>query len=97
MIFDFLFCLGLVWILRFGSILNKPRNFLKRNKILKELLNCSLCLGFWAGVLLSVLYYKSSSYSGLHILMMPFASAGVCWFFDSLLAFFQLNTPPESK
>lgn len=42
--------IGLVLILKYGSILDKPRNFLTKWKFFKQLFDCGLCLGFWCGV-----------------------------------------------
>jgi hypothetical protein len=45
------FCLiGLCFILKYGAILNWPRNFLTRWKFFELLFDCGLCLGFWCGV-----------------------------------------------
>ena len=43
--------IGLTFILKYGFILNVPRNWLKGKSVyLKELLSCSQCLGFWSGL-----------------------------------------------
>lgn len=77
-------CFGLTEILMFGSILNKPRNIIIRNKFFKELLECSLCTGFWSGIILgSVNYFFGGALQGIFITGL--ASAGFCFFFDSLL------------
>jgi len=72
---DILACIGLHWIIKYGTIFNKPRNKLKKIKILNELLNCSLCLGFWCGVVIGL--YTSN-------LLLPLTSAGACWFVDNI-------------
>jgi len=78
-------CLGIVWIIKDSYILEKPRNKLKlKSKFLKELLNCSLCIGFWVGVLLSFFEYFHLGIEG-NIFYNPFASSAFCWFFDSVL------------
>jgi len=93
MIFNFCVALGLLWILRFGSILNKPRNLLTSiHPSIKELFNCSLCLGFWIGVLLSCTNLHYGKFSELEAIMFPFACSGVCWFIDSLLALIQFTS-----
>lgn len=73
---ELLACVGLHWILKYGSILNVPRNLLTKINLLKQLLNCSLCLGFWCGVIVYIVEPQ-------HI-MLPFASAACCWFADNL-------------
>lgn len=44
---------GLCHILMYGTILNKPRKWLtSRYKFFNELFKCSLCTGFWSGLIL---------------------------------------------
>jgi len=44
----------LTLILKYGSILEKPRAFLvRRGMFFKDLFACSLCLGFWGGAAIS--------------------------------------------
>lgn len=47
-------CVGLCYILKYGSILNKVRTFLTRSSLIKELFACSLCLGFWSGAIVGL-------------------------------------------
>jgi hypothetical protein len=65
-----------MYILKYGTILNVPRNIVCKVNILKELFSCSLCLGFWCGV---IVYLITRSY-----ILLPLASAGACWFMDNL-------------
>ena len=52
MIGTLLGCAGLVFILRYGSILEGPRVWLaRRSSFFADLLGCTLCLGFWVGSL----------------------------------------------
>lgn len=82
--------LGLMWILKHGSIFNKPRSFVtKRSKILKELFNCSLCLGFWSGVVIAFFSYKYIAPEPI-LFIFPFASSALSWLLDSLLDLIQL-------
>jgi hypothetical protein len=91
MILELIASIGLMWALKHGGILNRPRSFLtKRSAILKELFNCSLCLGFWSGVLISIFCYNYTGYNYL-LLIFPFASSALSWFFDSLLDLIQLS------
>jgi hypothetical protein len=81
-----------VWILKYGTILNTPRNFLSsKSKTLKELLSCSLCLGFWVGVLFGYLEYHLNGMNPLYVLYLAFSSAAVCWFFDILFELITLS------
>ncbi len=78
-------CMGLVWILKDSYILDKPRKYLKsKAKWLDKLLSCSMCLGFWVGVLLSLFQFfilKDSS----NIYYYPLASSAFCFFVDVLM------------
>jgi hypothetical protein len=82
-------CVGLMWLLRFGSILRRPRDFLKKKSpLITELLSCSLCTGFWTGLIIGLVLYFLKDNSIVYFLF-PFASSGLCWFFDSLLDLIQ--------
>ena len=58
MLIELLACVGLHWILKYGTILNFPRKWVYKVPIFKELFKCSLCLGFWCG--LGVAIYNST-------------------------------------
>jgi hypothetical protein len=87
-------CIGLMCILKYGSILNIPRNFLtKRSAVLLDLFSCSLCLGFWCGVVIGLAALLHPPFAPLvpplFYYLLPFISAASCWFFDSLLRVIQ--------
>lgn len=50
--------------------------------VLKEGLECSLCLGFWAGVGITAAFYSNTGVLLWHI---PFMTSGFCWLFDSIV------------
>ena len=75
--FDIFACIGLHWIIKYGSILNIPRDLICKIPIFKVLLECSLCLGFWCGVAISIYNEKFS-------LLFGFVGSFCCWFFDNL-------------
>lgn len=86
----YLSSLGLVWILKDSYIFFAPREYLKsKSKYLERLLSCSMCLGFWVGVLLSLLVYLDSYCLSLNLIYYPFSVSAFCWFFDSLLDLIQ--------
>ena len=68
-------CIGLHWILKYGSILNLPRDIVCRVEVFRNMLKCSLCLGFWCGVMIGL--YTSN-------VLLPLISAGACWFIDNI-------------
>lgn len=89
----YLSSLGLVWILKDSYIFFAPREYLKsKSKYLERLLSCSMCLGFWVGVLLSLLVYLDSYCLSLNLIYYPFSVSAFCWFFDSLLDLIQYQS-----
>lgn len=48
--------IGLTFILKYGTILQKIRKFLSsENRLFEELFKCSLCLGSWSGLFVGLL------------------------------------------
>lgn len=92
MMIEVISCIGLMWILKHGSILDAPRKFLTfHSKILSELFKCSLCLGFWSGLIIGLYSYFLIQKSN-ELFLLPLASSALCWFFDSLLDLIQLSS-----
>ena len=81
-IYTVLACIGLMFILKYGTILNLPRRFLMKCSLLRDLLTCSLCLGFWSGVVIGFIVYNVSPSDDL--LLLPLVSAACCWIVDNL-------------
>ena len=85
--FALLACIGLTFILKYGSIISFPRNLLRRLSFFDALFECSLCLGFWAGVIVScAIYFIDWNPS---FLFLPLASAALGWSSDSILRVIQ--------
>ena len=78
---ELLACVGLTFILKYGSVLNWPRKLLCKIGFFQELFKCSLCLGFWSGVGVYMIEQQT--------LLLPFASAATCWAADSAVAILQ--------
>jgi hypothetical protein len=57
---------------------------------------CSLCVGFWVGVKLTVWFILIPEKFWIYA-MLPFAGAGVCYFFHSLNPFGNLPEIPEPE
>ena len=75
-------CIGLTWILKYGTILNQPRKWMcNQHVLIKDLFSCSLCLGFWSGLILI-------PFAGT--VLLPLASSAVCWVADCLIDLIQL-------
>ena len=84
MIYDLLASVGLMFILKYGTILNWYRKLVcSWHPKIEELHKCSLCLGFWTGVAVMIfeIYFGNTDYK---IFLIPLISAGCCWFIDNL-------------
>lgn len=85
MIIDLLACVGLMFIVKYGTILNGYRKFVMNlHPKLEELHKCSLCLGFWSGVLISCVERWIIYNDDARLILLPLASAGVCWIVDNI-------------
>ena len=84
MIYDLLASVGLMFILKYGTILNLYRTVVcSWHPKIQELHKCSLCLGFWTGVF--VMIFELSFGNNSHkIYLLPLMSSGCCWFIDNL-------------
>ena len=71
-----------MFILKYGTILNVPRNLLCRVSLLKDLFKCSLCLGFWTGVVVAIVNWCFISQHNT-LLLLPFVSSACCWIVDN--------------
>ena len=67
---------GCTLILMYGEILSLLgiRQFLEKYNFFKKLLKCSMCTGWWVGLVIVVIYLPLGS-----ILPFAFASAGICF------------------
>lgn len=74
-------CLGLVWILEHGSILDFIRTPLCRIRFFSKLFTCALCLGFWVGLVLNHYFFSND-------ITFCFVSAAFCWFMDLIIMIF---------
>ena len=76
--FNTIACIGLCFVLKYGSILNPIRNLLSRLKFFEELFSCSMCLGFWSGLVIGLV-------TNYNPLLFPLYGCTVCWFADYIL------------
>ena len=91
MILPLLACIGLMWILKYGTSLNRPRSYLcSLHPLIKELFSCSLCLGFWSGAVIGAFCWRYC-YMGAETMLFPLASAALSWFADCLCDYIQLQ------
>lgn len=91
LLFNSISCIGLCFILKYGSILSFLRKALTRFKFFKELFSCSLCLGFWSGLIIGLVINRDqlliSEYItfGANALMFAPYGAAICWVADMIL------------
>lgn len=82
MIYELLSALGIVYIIKYGSIFRGVRQYFNHTvPVIGELLTCSLCLGFYVGLVLTLLGQISHPHA---LTLFPFASAAWCWSVDIL-------------
>lgn len=76
---------GICFIFKYGTILQKFREYTTRKYItLLSLYNCCLCMGFWAGVILTPLVFLTEKLT-IELLAFPFTTACLSWFADNLI------------
>ena len=88
---------GLTSILVWGSIFDKPRQWIiRKSRFFGELIQCVLCTSTWVGFLLSILFGGlSNKYFEIpqvvSIIIDGFFTAGVVWAINSIIEFFEEN------
>lgn len=83
---------GLCYILMYGSLFNKPRNFLMMKfNWFRRLITCPLCTGFWCGAMFSPFHLvplqtTKTDWWCSWTMLLPFAcySAIMCYIFHLL-------------
>lgn len=78
LIFYTIASIGLCFILKYGSILSFLRSILTKIKYFQELFSCSLCLGFWSGLLVGL-------HTNYPVYLFAVYGAAVCWIADFML------------
>ena len=88
---------GMTSILVWGSIFEKPRNFIKKHsKFFGDLISCTLCTATWVGFFMSiVLGGLINTYIELPIVPTVFFdgmfTAGAVWAINAIVEFFEEN------
>lgn len=81
--FTLVACVGLTFILKYGTVLSWPRVFLCKLSFFDKLFKCSLCLGFWSGAMIAAVSYFISWNPLFYFL--PLVSSVSSWAADSSL------------
>ena len=86
---------GLTSIIVWGTIFEKPRNWIKSHiKFLGELISCQLCTATWIGFFLSICFGGLATHLfGIHWILSIFFdgmfTAGIVWAINSVIEFFE--------
>tara|TARA_Y100000592_G_C5482355_1_gene326433 strand:- start:3284 stop:3610 length:327 start_codon:yes stop_codon:yes gene_type:complete len=90
--------IGLANILKYGSILKPLRGLLFKISFFKEMFSCSMCLGFWSGLIISIIVYRLGISESALFLLMPLVSSCTFQLFDVLIDFLiEKSSPHPSK
>lgn len=85
MVYYWISAIGLCFILKYGSILEKFRIFTSSIfPILQKLYKCCLCMGFWVGISMIPFLVKIEGY-GWETVLFPFSCSAICWFADCVI------------
>ena len=75
----------------YGSILSKPRRYItNRSPAIDHMLKCSLCTGFWSGIIISVIAFFITPV--VELVFLPLASCAMCWLYDSIIGLVHAQT-----
>lgn len=99
-------CLGLTITINHGIILDKIgiRPLWERINFFKELFKCSMCTGFWVGLLFAfvvIIYMLLFAINPVlsmvffYLITLPFASSGFCWLLERLSILIDENIKEE--
>lgn len=83
---------GLTNLLVNASILNKPRNFLRKAKLIDELFSCMMCSGFWVGLFLSILFGINILVGSCTVSLFSFLFDYTTDLFESLISYYDSRT-----
>jgi len=89
---------GMTQILVYGTIFDKPRNWIKNNsKFFGSLISCMMCTSTWVGFFFSIVVWSPmGQFMGIPYLNIFFdgmlASGGV-WAINSIVEWFEDNRP----
>jgi hypothetical protein len=82
-------CIGLTFLLKYAKILKHYRDhWIKEDEFFKDLFGCSLCLGFWVGMI-HIPFISLCDGTNLKLLLLPAVSAATSWFADGALQMIQ--------
>lgn len=90
---------GITSIVNWGSIFEKPREFIKKhNKFFGDLISCTLCTATWVGFFMSIILGSISvhyfeSYYVINVFLDGMLTAGAVWSLNAIIEYFEENRP----
>lgn len=85
--------IGMCFIMKYGSPLE---GFRKKTSswfpCLSKLYKCCLCMGFWSGLIIAPLLYNYEFWTEWELVFLPFVTATICWFADSIITLIHAQT-----
>lgn len=91
---------GMTQILMYGSIFDKPREWIKRSStFFGDLISCVMCTSTWVGFFLSLTFFSPT----LELVSIPYSNfffdgilaSGSVWALNSFIEWFEKNVPSE--
>ena len=92
---------GLSQILVYGTIFDKPRDWLSRNsRFIGDLLGCMMCTSTWVGFLFSFIFYSPTATHTtlpyINVLLDGMLASGGVWAINAIVEWFEENKPPKN-
>ena len=91
---------GMSQILVFGSIFDKPRDWItKHSTFFGDLLSCMMCTSTWVGVFFSLTFYSPTESMTIlpyiNIFFDGMLASGGVWALNAVVEWFEENKPPK--
>ena len=93
---------GMSQILVFGSIFEKPRNWItKKSTFFGDLLACMMCTSTWVGFFFSLTFYSPTlsmcTFEYTNIFFDGMLASGSVWGLNAIIEWFEENKPPKEE
>jgi len=93
---------GMSQILVYGTIFDKPRNWItKKSTFFGDLLGCMMCTSTWVGFFFSLTFYSPTlamcSIEYVNIFFDGMLASGSVWGLNAIIEWFEENKPPKEE
>ena len=91
---------GMTQILMYGSIFDKPRDWMiSKSQFFSDLIGCPMCTSTWVGFFLSLCFFSPT----LELTHIPYSNiffdgmlaSGSVWAFNAFIEWFEKNVPND--